>query len=313
MAGAIRRAPRRTVLIVACAIGIWLILAPRDDNRHAAREVLAAVRAWPEDRGDIARDASRRVCKRVNDGVYVDGFGFLGIFDQQRLVLPVSGYDQGTIGAYFGGGSAGVGPTPFLQALMEAGVVRRVSATIVTRIHQPSAGGLAFVPLQDTMAGARPAPPAKQFDDSESRMNADLFVATGEGAAGFVADPVPHDGRIVPRIMPVRNEAGHAVSPTGIVVPAGLCYPLRAERVLEYTDVRTVGYKLREVTVAILMKPKAIPGWASDPRVFDALNDGPILPEDVRILTFRDAGDGWRLYGLTDMREMAGHGHYIDN
>ncbi|GCD56176.1 hypothetical protein NBRC3222_1513 [Acetobacter pasteurianus NBRC 3222] len=36
------------------------------------------------------------------------------------------------------------------------------------------------------------------------------------------------------RVVPVRDISGNAVIPAGVVAPDGLCYPLRADRVLEY-------------------------------------------------------------------------------
>lgn len=318
VADAIRRSPRRAALVAAAAFGAWQVLAPGDnDDRRAAREVLATVRTWPEGQGSVDRDASRRLCRRVNDESFIDGLGFLGNVDRRRMALPTPDYDANTAGAYFGGGPRGVTPSPFLQALMDAGVVRRVPVTIVTRTHQPTAAALGYVPLQDTIGGPLPPPPTQQFEDTESRMDADLFIAPGDGAAWFIANPDLRKGLMgiapasTPRIVPVRDGSGNAAVPPGLVTPDGICYPLRADRVLEYTDAKTVGYKLREITVAILMKPRTMPGWVSDPRVFGALMGAPVLPEDVRVWTFRNAGDGWRLSGLTDMRDMASNGHYL--
>ncbi|MCH4091140.1 hypothetical protein [Acetobacter sp.] len=237
--------------------------------------------------------------------------------DQPRMALPAPGYDAGTKGVYFGGGPFGIQPGAFLQALMDAGVVRRVPVTIVTHTHQPSAGASVFVPLQDAAGGGIPAAPAQQFTDSDDRMRADLFIGTGRYADWFITNPSLRAGLMgvapatTPRSVPVQDGSGKGVAPAGIAAPDGLCYPLEADRVLEYTDVRPIGSRTGEITVAILMKPRDMPSWASDPRIFEALLDGPVLPEDVHVWTFRNAGDGWRLAGITDMREMAGKGHYV--
>lgn len=312
------RRPVWAVLMVAGLGGGWMLLTPHhESSRRAAEEVLASVRTWPDDRGNIIGTASRRVCKRVKSEIFVSGLGMMNNVDQPRMALPAPGYDAGVTGVYFGGGPSGIASGAFLQALMDVGVVRRVPVTIVTHTHAPSEAALAFVPLQDTMAGGMPVAPPQQFTDSNDQMKADLFIGTGGAADWFIANPSLRTGlmgiapAMTPRPVPVKDGTGKGVVPPGIVAPDGLCYPLEADHVLEYTDVRSIGYKKREITVAILMKPREMPHWVSDPRIFEALLDGPVLPEDVHVWTFQDAGDGWRLAGITDMREMAGKGHYV--
>lgn len=314
----VRHSPR-IVAVIGVGIGCAWLFTPRPDvSRQAAEEVLAAVRAWPEDRGNINAASSRRACKRLKDGIFVSGLGMINNVDRSRMALPVSGYNLGTVGTYFGGGPSGIQPGEFIQALMDAGVVKRVSVQIVTHIHQPSSTALSYIPLQDTMGGGPPTPPAQQFVDRDEQNSVDLFIGTGHEAGWFAANPALRANLMgiappMTRVVPVRDISGNAVIPAGVVAPDGLCYPLRADRVLEYTDVRPVAYKAKEITVAILMKPKEMPQWVSDHRVFEGLADDPVLPEDVHFWTFRNTGDGWHRYVFADLSPMTGKGHYIGN
>lgn len=113
--------------------------------------------------------------------------------DQPRMALPAPGYDAGVTGVYFGGGPSGIASGAFLQALIDAGVVRRVPVTIVTHTHAPSEEASAFVPLQDTMAGGMPAAPQQQFTESNEQMKADCLLEQGGLRTGFL--PTRHCGQ----------------------------------------------------------------------------------------------------------------------
>ena len=58
-------------------------------------------------------------------------------------------------------------------------------------------------------------------------------------------------------------------------------------------DPVTLPNGLRRITAAILFHPPRMPAWISDPRVIEAM-PRHMHPNDVRFVTFRNDGDGWR-------------------
>ena len=83
------------------------------------------------------------------------------------------------------------------------------------------------------------------------------------------------------------------------------------DRVLEYGDVEVRENGVKYVSAAILFHPARLPAWASDYRV--ALTTRNVfVPDDVRFVTFRDDGDGWRPTPFPEPFFMRRKTHIVD-
>ena len=78
-----------------------------------------------------------------------------------------------------------------------------------------------------------------------------------------------------------------------------MCLTEVPNRVLEYGDIETRQNGLRFVTAAILFRAGEAPSWLADPRVIRSLY-GRLLAQEVRIVGFRNDGDGWRPILVSD-------------
>ena len=82
------------------------------------------------------------------------------------------------------------------------------------------------------------------------------------------------------------------------------------ERVLKYGDPQTRQSGFRVVSSAILFHPERLPAWASDFRVAATIGS-VVVPDDVRFVTFRDDGNGWRPMPYPDPFFMRGKTHVV--
>ena len=246
---------------------------------------------------------------------------------QNRLSMPftlgdhriftdgTAGYDRDAVGAYLGDGPKGEPPPLFVQALLDAGAARRVTMTWVERTTLPTG----VVPhLQDTGAPNNPGDDRPAFVTRQATLAGDAYLATGGDRALFPANT----NRYVLSAWPpaIGDQATDATGrptgpppapPPGLWSTATVCVTEEPDRVLEYGDIEVRENGVKYVSAAILFHPARLPTWASDYRV--ALTTRNVfVPDDVRFVTFRDDGDGWRPTPFPEPFFMRRKTHFVD-
>ena len=192
-------------------------------------------------------------------------------------------YTASTQGAFLGVTAPAMVAPPFQQALLEAGAAKRYRLQVSQRARVPNplrGNGLpSFVPGVSTKVS-------------------DVVVVTGPDAALFPNLRNPFPLTRVPAVNGGSDDQGQplgsaAVTPPGVWLGDRVCLTEVPNRVLEYGDIETRQNGLRFVTAAILFRAEGAPSWLADPRVVRSLY-GRLLAQEVRIVGFRDDGDGWR-------------------
>lgn len=291
--------------------------AASDDRKaaQAADDILATLRALPSDRGDLEEGNSRRVCLRLGgDAIHSEAAWPMSAVIASRYtagVEPGAAYNADTAGVLFGDGPRGITPTPFVQALMAAGAVRRVPVTWVVHTTHPGTPTAAQLGLHDLDDSSEPKPsealPANV--EATTRFEGDLFLGSGPEIIGHFEIPPDERGHIGAVSIPPL--LGTTSSPSGVTSASRYCYALAPQRVLEYGPLQTVEPGHQRITVAVLMTPEQVPGWASDPRVLEVFAPQFIRPQQVFLATFDNFGDGWKKFGLTFAKDLAETGHYV--
>ena len=217
--------------------------------------------------------------------------------DHRIFTDGTTGYHRDAVGAYLGDGPKGEPPPLFVQALLDAGAARRVTMTWIERTTLPTG----VVPhLQDTGVPNKPGDDRPAFVTRQATLVGDAYLVTGGDRALFTANT----NRYVPSAWPpaigdqATDAAGRPASPPAAPPPglwstARVCVDEEPARVLEYGDVEVRENGVKYVSAAILFHPARLPAWASDYRVALTTRD-VFVPDDVRFVTFRDDGDGWR-------------------
>lgn len=216
--------------------------------------------------------------------------------DHRTFANGGAGYGPDTKGAYLGDQPKGQPAPPFVQALLDAGAAKRVRLTWVERTTMPTG---AIPHLQDTGAPVGSGNEKPAFVTRETTLEGDAFLVTGKDRKLFVAttdryaqaplapaiggDAGPNDG----------PGAGQLAPPPGVWSTAKICVVYVPDRILEYGDVQARPNGVKVVSAAILFHPERLPSWASDLRVAPVTRT-VFVPDDVRFVTFRDDGDGWR-------------------
>ena len=217
--------------------------------------------------------------------------------DHRVFTDGTAGYTRDAVGAYLGDGPKGELPPLFVQALLDAGVAHRVTMTWVERTTMPTG----VVPhLQDTRVPDKPGDDRPAFVTRQATLVGDAYLVIGEDSALFPANT----NRYVPSAWPpaIGDQATDATGrptgpppspPPGLWSTARVCIVEEPDRVLEYGDVERRENGVKYVSAAILFHPARLPAWAGDYRV--ALTARSVfVPNDVRFVTFRNDGDGWR-------------------
>ena len=233
--------------------------------------------------------------------------------DHQTFTDGGAGYARDTKGAYLGDGPKGEPAPPFVQALLDAGAATRVTLTWVERTTTPTG---AIPQLQDTGVAGAPGNDKPAFVTREATMEGAAFLVTGEDRELFPANTNSYVQSPSPPTIGgggTREEAagGPPSPPPGVWSTAKVCVVEAPDRVLEYGDVQVRQDGVRYVSAAILFHPVRLPAWASDFRVAGATSN-VFVPDDVRFVTFRDDGDGWRPTPYPEPYFMRGKTHIAD-
>lgn len=282
---------------------------------QAADDILATLRALPGDRGDLEEGSSRRVCLRLGgDAIHSEAAWPMSAVIASRYtagVEPGAAYNTGTTGVLLGDGPRGITPTPFVQALMAAGVVRRVPVTWVVHTTHPGTPTAAQLGLHDLDDSSEPRPsePPPANVEATTRFEGDLFLGSGPDIVGHFEIPPDERGHIGAVSIPPL--LGTASPPSGVSSASRYCYALAPQRVLEFGPLQTIEPGHQRITVAVLMTPEQVPGWASDPRVLEVFAPQFIRPQQMFLATFDNFGDGWKKFGLTFAKDLAETGHYV--
>ncbi|WP_367159811.1 hypothetical protein ABUE34_12160 [Kozakia baliensis] len=287
--------------------------AASDDRKaaQAANDILATLRALPGDRGDLEEGNSRRVCLRLGgDAIHDEVAWPMSAVAASRYtagVEPGAAYNAGTTGV----GPRGMEPTPFVQALMAAGAVRRVPVTWVVHTTHPGTPTAAQLGLHDLDDSSEPKPsePPPANVEATTRFEGDLFLGSGPEIVGHFEIPPDERGHIGAVSIPPL--LGTTSPPSGVTSASRYCYALAPQRVLEFGQLQTVETGHQRITVAVLMTPEQVPGWASDPRVLEVFAPQFIRPQQVFLATYDNFGDGWKKFGLTFAKDLAETGHYV--
>lgn len=200
-------------------------------------------------------------------------------------------YSAATKGAYLGNGPASVPAPPLVQALLDAGAARRISL-YRERHYRPRA--MVVPQLQDlgtVHPSGPPAPSPPPPVDQIIGYQADAYLVAGPDEELFKRDPTDLMSPQPPYLAAAPGDTD--APPPGVWRTNQVCYALIPDRVLEYADFETHDNGVSEVTAAVLFRPERVRAWISDPRVIDALRPN-MKPLDVRVLAFRNDGDGWR-------------------
>lgn len=305
------------VTIVLTGASIPSACAASDDRKavQVADDILAMLRAQPGDRGDLEEGNSRRVCLRLRgDAIHSEAAWPMSAVIVSKYtagVEPGVAYNVGTTGVLLGDGPRGMEATPFVQALMAAGVVRRVPVTWVVHTTHPGTPTAAQLGLHDLDDSSEPKPSGPPPDDVEAttRFDGDLFLGSGPEIVGHFEIPPDEQGHIGAVSIPPL--LGTTSPPSGVSSVSRYCYTFKPQRVLEYGPLQTVEPGHQRITVAVLMTPEQVPGWASDPRVLEVFAPQFIRPQQVFLATYDNFGDGWKKFGLTFAKDLAETGHYV--
>ena len=235
--------------------------------------------------------------------------------DHQTTVDGSDSYSRDAKGAYLGDGPKGEPAPPFVQALLDAGAARRVTLTWTQRTTT-STGRIPH--LQDLGAPTSQGSGAPAFVTRQATLQGDAFLVTGEDRTLFVASTNRYD--MAPRPPAIADQDAGAIGqptssqpspPPGLWSAAKLCVTEAPDRVLEYSDVRLGTDGVRYASAAILFHPERMPAWASDFRITGATQN-VFVPDDIRFVTFRNDGDGWRPVPYPDVFFMLGKTHVVD-
>ncbi len=208
-------------------------------------------------------------------------------------VAGTAEYSASTVGAYLGAVSRGAPASPLVQALVDAGVARLIPLTWLQHTLLPGQ----HAPTQQDVEGTPASPRAAPADDRITSVDGDVFVVAGA------------DQRLFPRPEPGASSgsppaldgsgAGPDFSadaqrpPAGVWEPDRMCFQYSAVRILEYGDPEQQPNGLLTISAAVLFQASGMPAWAMTYQVAAALPEYP-LPFEVRFLSFRNDGDGWR-------------------
>lgn len=297
---------------LACALPERSYAASDAEAAKAADAILEQVRHDPADRGEIENGDSRRFCLSIGSEAFLSLSAYPRSIDVanrvEKGVEPGEGYNASTQGVLFGEGPRNVEPGPFIQALMDAGLVQRVPVTWRVHAQHPAMPTAAQLGLHDLDDSSEPKPdegPPGQ-EETTQHFAGDLFLATGPEAMAIFDGP--SEDQSVQNSLKAPHLAGDT-APSGVRVPARLCYGLTAQKVLEYGPLQSVAPQHDRITVVLLMTPEGAPVWAQDPRILQVLKGHFVVSQDVRIGTYDSYGDGWHKNNLTFLKDLAESGH----
>ena len=233
--------------------------------------------------------------------------------DHKTFTDGGTGYARDTKGAYLGDGPKGATAPPFVQALLDAGAASRVTLTWVERTTTPTG---AIPQLKDTGVAGAPSNDKPAFVTRDTKLDGDAFLVTEEDRALFSANTNRYVQSPLPPAIgggetPDQGAGDRPSPPLGVWSTAKVCVLEVPDRVLEYGDVQVRQDGVRYVSAAILFHPMRLPAWASDFRVAGATSN-VFVPDDVRFVTFRDDGDGWRPTPYPEPFFMRGRTHIAD-
>lgn len=300
-------AAARRPWLAGCAMAGAIVLSSHGSatgtspGDHLPSELLTALRLFPVDRSGSPS------CLSI-DGLRNRLAFPLAFGDRQVAVRSSGAYSPSTEGAYLGDGPVGVPAPLFVQALIDAGAAARIRLTWVRRVRTPT---LSVPSLQDTGAEravpAQNPPPASRTQ--EESLDGDAFIVTGPDKDLFSHD----DANALapsPPALATGDDQGSALPPRAVWGTGHICYGVVPDRVLEYGDPEDHGNGMSEVSAAILFHPRKVPAWIADPRVTASLRT-VMLPDDVRVVTFRNDGDGWRPTQYPTRPLFAGRTHIM--
>ena len=283
-----RWGPRLIRPAVALPLAVLLGAAPAARAEDLLAALVAAAKLIP------AADEGLHVCLPVEGLENVRGVS-LTVDAPPHGSDPHRVYTAASRGAYIGDGAPGVPAPPFPQALLDARAVERLEL----KWRERRIGVYTGVPvLRDT--GSTPGAPAptKPPPDTIIDGRGESYVGPGADAALFVHSDNDWLAPVPPKIVKRNDPRGTAATmdaavPPGLWNATRLCYVLQPDRVLEYGDPIALRNGIRRITAAVLFHPSHVPSWIADPRVVAAM-PRHMIPDDVRFVTFRDDGDGWR-------------------
>lgn len=293
--------------VAVLPIAVLLLAAP--SGARAAdlpAELVAAAASIP------ATDDGLRICLQIEGLEDVRGVSV--VVDDPPDGEAAHAYSSRKRGAYLGDGLPGAPAPAFAQALIDAGAADRLAMGWRERRIGRSA---ALPILRDT--GSTPGAPAPTGLPPayvvEGRGEA--YVVTGPDSALFARDENNWIAPVVPRLAP-RGAGSDGTSfqdaapPRGIWSSTRLCYVLKPDRVLEYSDPVAKPNGLRQVTAAILFHPSLVPAWISSPGVIASM-PRRMAPDEVRFVTFRNDGDGWRPVAYPFSEVTTGKLHIVES
>lgn len=268
------------IMVAAVVVTVSVSSAGADDLPN---QLLAAARLIP------VTLSGRQVCLPIGLGSLTNSIG-TGIV--QNGDGP-DAYRLDTQGIYLGDTPAGAPPPPLVQALIERDAATRLQ---ITWTQHRTILDMSIPHLADL--GVGPSPPLQTPGPRDEAVEARgyAYMAAGPDAALFVHD-VPNVAPTPPAIL-VPAAPAQAYGPPTAMVPAGvhnsnrICYQIVPDRVLEYGDPVDRGNGVHVAWAEILFHPKRTPTWIADTRVLDAMP--PMKLDDVRLIDFRNDGDGWR-------------------
>ena len=233
--------------------------------------------------------------------------------DHRTFTDGGTGYARDTKGAYLGNGPKGEPVPPFVQALLDAGAARKVILTWVERTTTPTG---AIPQLQDMGVAGAPSNDKPTFVTRDTKLVGDAFLVTGEDRALLPANTNRYVQSPSPPAIGGGGRPDDAAEdppspPPGVWSTVKVCVLEVPDRILECGDVQVRQDGVRYVSAAILFHPVRLPAWASDFRVAGTMSN-VFVPDDVRFVTFRDDGDGWRPTPYPEPFFMRGRTHIAD-
>ncbi len=230
--------------------------------------------------------------------------------DHRTGVAATADYSSTTAAAYLGAVPRGAQPSALVQALEEAGVARRIPLTWLQHTLPP---GSHVPPQRDLGVDGRDSRPTPSEERTESA-EGDAFLVAGQDRDAFAhADPGATSGS-----PPALDGSGPGPDfsrdaqrpPPGVWQPNRMCFRYSPVRVLEYGDPERQPNGVMTVSAAVLFEAEGMPAWARTYRVAAGLPQNP-LPWEVRYLSFRDDGDGWRPEPFGSDLFLRGHTHVV--
>ncbi len=231
--------------------------------------------------------------------------------DHRTGVAGAAGYSAATVGAYLGSVPRGAQPSPFVQAMLDLGVAKRVPLAWIQHTRQP---GFRVPSQRDLGGNGGPQPRAAPDAEGVASAAGDAFLVEGEDSAFFNhAEPGP-----LSAAPPAIDGSGSGMDfsadaqrpPDGVWRTDKLCLSYAPKRVLEYAAPERQANGTVTAAAAILFGAEPLPGWASTVRVATALRDHP-LPFEVRFVGFRNDGDGWRTLPYGNDLFLRGRTHIL--